>query len=196
MKFFDYLEEQLERAFVVVYTGRFCPPHNGHISVYKQLQQKFGADRVYILTSDKSSTSPLTFEQKVELFKMFGVKPNMIKKLNSAGYNGPAIMDTIGKPMTYGLIVAIGEKDQNRIATDRIKKDGTPGYFRRYVGKIELPASEGGYVFIIKNEMSGDNIINASAIREAIKNNDYNAVAGYLSKNIFEKAKEMFNAVS
>lgn len=40
--------------FVVIYGGRFQPPHPGHKGVYDFLVNKFGKDRVYIATSDKT----------------------------------------------------------------------------------------------------------------------------------------------
>ncbi len=190
MKFFDYLEEKMGQDFVVVYTGRFCPPHNGHINVFKKLQQKFGSDKVYILTSDKSSTSPLSFNEKVELFKMFGIDSSNIKQLNSSGYNGPAIIKSVGKTEMTGLIVAIGEKDKDRLKIDGLTKAGKSTYFKTFTGDVAELSSQTGYVFVIKNEMSGTKIISATTVREAIKDNNYKLVDEYLPEKIFNKAKE------
>ena len=51
---------------VVVYSGRFQPFHIGHYSTYKKLTQKFGKDKVFIGTSNKTAPgrSPLNFEEK------------------------------------------------------------------------------------------------------------------------------------
>ena len=194
MKFFDYLEGKIGSDFVVVYTGRFCPPHVGHLNVFKKLQQKFGDDKVFILTSDKSSTSPLSFDEKVELFKMYGVNPAFVKKMSSSGYNGPAIIKSVGKTEMSGLVVAIGEKDKDRLKIDGLTKAGSPTYFRTYTGEVSLPSSEAGYVFIIKNEMSGEKIISATTVREAIKDNNYEIVKEYMPEKIFNKAKEFLSS--
>ena len=191
MKFFDYLENKMDKEFVVAYTGRFCPPHKGHISVFRKLQDKFGKDHVYIITSDQSATSPFSFNEKVELFKMFGINPQFIKKMESSGYNAPAIMNAIGKPMTHGLVIAIGEKDKDRLRINQLTKTGKPTFFRTYVGEIDLPSTEAGYVFIIQNEMSSEKVISATSVREAMHNNNYESVKEYMPQEIFDKAKSM-----
>lgn len=68
------------KKVVVVYGGRFQPPHPGHVAVYKWLVSKFGADNVWISMSARTnfdpsngSVSPFTFDERkqmfVELFK-------------------------------------------------------------------------------------------------------------------------------
>lgn len=191
MKFFDYLEGKIDKSFVVAYTGRFCPPHNGHISVFKKLQAQFGADKVYIITSDKSVTSPFSFQQKAELFSLFGIDSQFVKKMESSGYNGPAIMNAIGKDLGNGLVVAIGEKDKDRLKIDGMTKTGKATYFKTYHGSVDETAETSGYVYVIKNEMSSKKVINASEVREAIQNNNYKSVKEYLPEEVFNKAKEM-----
>jgi len=61
---------------IVVYSGRFQPFHKGHYAAYQRLVSKFGADSVYIATSDKtdSGKSPFNFNDKKKIATtMFGV---------------------------------------------------------------------------------------------------------------------------
>jgi len=61
---------------VVVYSGRFQPFHLGHYSTYKKLVQKFGKDKVFIGTSNKtqSGRSPLNFKEKKSIAINFKLK--------------------------------------------------------------------------------------------------------------------------
>jgi hypothetical protein len=74
-------EEELKN-FVVVYAGRFQPFHKGHFATYQGLVKKFGKDKVYIGTSNKTDNqkSPFNFkEKKVIMTKMFGISSNKIE---------------------------------------------------------------------------------------------------------------------
>jgi cytidyltransferase-like protein len=57
------LEETELHNFVVVYSGRFQPFHKGHYATYQNLCKKFGKDRVFIGTSNKTDNkqSPFNF---------------------------------------------------------------------------------------------------------------------------------------
>ena len=102
---------------VVVYSGRFQPFHKGHYATYDNLVRKFGKDSVYIGTSNvtDSKKSPFNFkEKKAIMMKMFGIPSNKIVQIKN-----PYVPQEILKKYdsdTTGLIVVVGEKDQNRLS--------------------------------------------------------------------------------
>ena len=65
---------------IVVYYGRFQPPHLGHYAVYEKIASVFGSDNVYIGTSNKTDKvkSPLTFTWKKKLLTKMGVSSKNI----------------------------------------------------------------------------------------------------------------------
>ena len=190
MKFFDYLEA-IKDNYAVAYIGRFCPPHEGHLNVFRKLQSKFGDKNVYIITSDKSKTSQLSFAQKIELFKMYGINTGFVRKMEASGYNAPAIMQATGEPETKSLIVAMGAKDAERLVIDKPKKSGEPSYFTMYKGEVSEPSTKRGYVYIIPNETSNDKVISATQIRNAEK---YSDVKDIIPEGVFNKVKEFLHA--
>ena len=71
---------------VAIYAGRFQPYHRGHHSVYEMLVEKFGADRVFIGTSDKKvlPDSPFSFkDKKLIMSTMFGISKDHIIQTES-----------------------------------------------------------------------------------------------------------------
>ena len=69
------LFEQNKPRVVVTYPGRFQPWHSGHSGVFSQLQKKFGAENVFIATSNDQSSakSPFNFSDKYQLMTAAGV---------------------------------------------------------------------------------------------------------------------------
>jgi len=154
------LYEQTKPRIVVTYPGRFQPFHQGHAGVFAQLQKKFGAENVYILTSNDTSSakSPFNFSDKYQLMTAAGVPGNHIIETNSM-YSLPAEFD----PASTVFITAVGSPDADRLRPDSfLKKDkkdaegnvtkpaGSPGYYRTW-GKDRTPqtADEVGYVIVI-----------------------------------------------
>jgi cytidyltransferase-like protein len=123
------LEETTELTnFVVVYSGRFQPFHKGHYAAYQNLVKKFGKDRVYIGTSNKTDNqkSPFNFkEKKIIMTKMFGIPSNKIVEIK----NPYAPIEILKKydENTTGYITVVGEKDANRLGGK---------YFEKYTGKV------------------------------------------------------------
>ena len=54
---------------IAIYPGRFHPFHKGHQASYQYLQNQFGADNVFIGTSNVVAplTSPFSFEDKKQI---------------------------------------------------------------------------------------------------------------------------------
>jgi hypothetical protein len=124
---------------VVVYSGRFQPFHKGHYATYDNLVRKFGKDNVYIGTSNvtDSKKSPFNFkEKKAIMMQMFGIPSSKIVNIKNP-YAPEEILKKYDSDTT-GLIVVVGEKDQNRLSGK---------YFTPYKGKVEQGYLDKGYVY-------------------------------------------------
>jgi hypothetical protein len=138
---------------VVVYSGRFQPFHKGHYATYDNLVRKFGKDSVYIGTSNvtDSKKSPFNFkEKKAIMTNMFGIPSNKIVNIRNP-YAPEEILKKYDEDTT-GLIVVVGEKDQNRLSGK---------YFTAYKGKVTEPYLDRGYVYAspaTANPISGTDV--------------------------------------
>ncbi len=147
-------EEELKN-FVVVYSGRFQPFHKGHYATYQGLVKKFGKDKVYIGTSNKTDNqkSPFNFkEKKTIMTKMFGIPSNKIVEVKNP-YAPTEILKNFDENTT-GFITVVGEKDEQRLGGK---------YFEKYKGKIEVGYKDKGYVYASpaqSNAVSGTDVRN------------------------------------
>jgi len=147
-------EEELKN-FVVVYAGRFQPFHKGHFATYQGLVKKFGKDKVYIGTSNKTDNqkSPFNFkEKKVIMTKMFGIPSNKIVEVKNP-YAPTEILKNFDDTTT-GFITVVGEKDEQRLGGK---------YFEPYKGKVEFGYKDKGYVYASpaqSNAVSGTDVRN------------------------------------
>lgn len=100
---------------VAILPGRFQPFHRGHYEAYKYLVDKFGPDRVYIATSDKTEPgrSPFNFAEKQQIItKMFGIDPSRVVQTVSP-YKPVEITSQL--PPGTPVILGMGEKDASRM---------------------------------------------------------------------------------
>ena len=138
---------------VVVYSGRFQPFHKGHYATYDNLVRKFGKDSVYIGTSNvtDSKKSPFNFkEKKAIMMQMFGIPSSKIVNVKNP-YRPEEILNKYDSDTT-GLIVVVGEKDENRLSGK---------YFTPYKGKVEQGYLDKGYVYAspaTANPISGTDV--------------------------------------
>ena len=153
---------------IVVYSGRFQPFHKGHYATYENLVRKFGKDNVYIGTSNvtDSKKSPFNFnEKKAIMMKMFGIPSSKIVNVKNP-YAPEEILKKYDSDTT-GLIVVVGEKDQNRLSGK---------YFTPYKGKVEQGYLDKGYVYASpaqSNPISGTDVrywLSAGSSEERKKN--------------------------
>ena len=147
------LEADSINKVVVVYSGRFQPFHKGHYATYDNLVRKFGKDSVYIGTSNvtDSKKSPFNFkEKKAIMTNMFGIPSNKIVNIRNP-YAPEEILNKYDEDTT-GLIVVVGEKDENRLSGK---------YFTPYKGKVTEPYLDRGYVYAspaTANPISGTDV--------------------------------------
>ncbi len=162
---------------VVVYSGRFQPFHKGHYVAYQKLVSKFGANNVYIGTSDKTDggKSPFNFSEKKKIATtMFGVPADKFIQLKNP-YAPVEILNRFdGKTTQY--VAAVGEKDSSRLAGK---------YFKPYKDKAGYGYEEIGYTYIVPAEK---NPISGTDVRNGLGNKDIEK-----SKTFFLKAYPKFN---
>jgi hypothetical protein len=167
---------------VVVYSGRFQPFHRGHYASYQKLVNKFGADNVYIGTSNDTSgpKSPFNFSEKKKIATtMFGIPSNRFVKVNNP-YKPVEILSKFdGKTTQY--IAAVGEKDADRLQGK---------YFKPYKDKAGYGYDEIGYVYAVPaepNPISGTDVRNNLGSGDEKKSKKFFLTAyPKFDKNIFD----------
>ena len=176
------MDKPIIKKTIVVYSGRFQPFHKGHYAAYQKLVSKFGANNVYIGTSDKSDggKSPFNFKEKVVIMgKMFGIAPSKIVRVSNPYAPKEILSKFDGKTTAY--IAAVGDKDASRLAGK---------YFKPYNGKTGYGYDEIGYTYIIPSE---SNPISGTDVRKWLSSDD--------AEKLFLKAypkfdKEIFKMIT
>jgi hypothetical protein len=155
---------------IAIYAGRFHPFHKGHKASYDFLTKQFGADNVYIATSNAQAplTSPFSFEEKKKMAELTGVPADKIIQVKNP-YQAKEITSKLN-PEDTQLVFALSEKDIDRFTFT--KKDGTPGYIQPYPKNDAHLAlmDKHAYAFLtptVKFKVAGKNADSASAIRKA-----------------------------
>lgn len=162
---------------LVVYGGRFQPPHKGHLASYKHLTNKFG-DNVFMASADKAQgpKDPFSWEEKKKIALNMGVPAGKFIKVKSV-YNAESIQEAIPyNPDETVLILAVSQKDGDRLIsknTDEegyaLKKDGTRAAIQ-WLRKDAKPVSEGHIYAVVtptvEFEVLGRPVTGATQIRE------------------------------
>ena len=152
----EILTEEIKDV-VVVYAGRFQPFHKGHYGTYSHLVQKFGKDRVWIGTSNKSGgpKDPFNFlEKKKIMTTMFDIPSDKVVQVKNP-YNPTEVLSGFS-PKTTAFVTVVGEKDAQRLGGKYFKKFHSGAGFK--------PASgyeENGYVYaspMQANSISGTDV--------------------------------------
>lgn len=187
----ENLLEEDKKQMIAIFIGRFHPFHMGHHSVYERLVEKFGADRVFIGTSNKKELpeSPFSFEEKkLIMTTMFGIPEDRVVMIKSP-YAPREILDRFD-PDTP-VVVAISEKDKDRF-------DGQK-YYQELPEGDELEGYENTGYYIVAPEyqmelQNGQNV-SGTAIRSIFGNPDASTKAkrrlfgqmyGRVNREIFE----------
>ena len=167
---------------VVIYPGRFHPFHRGHKSSYDYLVKRFGADNVFVVSSDKQDpeTSPFSFSDKMDMMTKLGIPPGRIAQVKNP-YQAQEIKSEIDDPENTVLIFAVSEKDMagdDARFSFGAKKDGSPSYMQPMPadGKGMKPMTQHAYVAVtptVNFKVRGADANSASQIRkEYIAGND------------------------
>ena len=159
--------------YLVIYPGRFHPFHLGHKASYDYLVDKYGADAVYIATSDKQApvTSPFTYSDKVQMMTKLGVPASHIVKVKNP-YQATEITDNLGPEQKADtvLIFAVSAKDAERF-NFKPKKDGSPSYIQSLssAGKKLKPMTKAAYIDItptVNFQVRGKDASSATVVRQ------------------------------
>lgn len=130
--FISELFKSDNRKVLVIYPGRFQIFHKGHAAVYNHLSQQYGADSVFICTSNKVEPpkSPFSFDDKKKMMELTGVPSNHIV-YDAQPYQAKEFVAKFD-PINTILLFAVSKKD---MAEDprfqfKPKKDGSSSYFQ------------------------------------------------------------------
>lgn len=158
---------------IVIYPGRFHPFHLGHKASYDYLVDKYGADSVYIVTSDKQApvTSPFTYSDKVEMMTKLGVPASHIVKVRNP-YRADEIINDLTPEQkdNTALIFAVSQKDAERF-NFKPKRDGSASYMQPLPEKTKKlqPLTKSAYVELtptVNFRVQGQDANSATAIRQ------------------------------
>jgi len=160
---------------IVVYPGRFHPFHRGHKASYDYLVNKYGANSVFIATSDVQApmTSPFTYSDKVEMMTKLGIPASHVVKVKNP-YQAKEITGDLPDPENTALIFAVSEKDMTegdarfKFGT---KKNGDPSYMQPLPETLKKlqPLTKHAYVTVtptVNFKVKGVDANSASAIRQ------------------------------
>ena len=167
---------------VVIYPGRFHPFHRGHKASYNELVKQFGADSVYVVSSDLTAplTSPFAFADKRQMMSKLGIPSDKIVQVKNP-YQAHEVTRSVPDPENTVLIFAVSEKDmigdgaRFKFGT---KKDGTPSYMQPLPDNLKKaqPMTKHSYVTVtptVNFKVRGKDANSASEIRkEYIAGND------------------------
>lgn len=128
------LFENDNKQVLVIYPGRFQPFHKGHAQVYNYLAKQYGANNVYICTSDKVEPprSPFNFAEKVKMIALTGIDTSRVVQ-STQPYRAMEIVGKYDQQNTI-LLFAVSEKDmaEDPRFSFKPKKDGSPSYFQPF----------------------------------------------------------------
>ena len=166
---------------VVIYPGRFHPFHRGHKASYDYLVKQYGADNVFVVSSDKQDAdkSPFSFDDKLDMMTKLGIPPGRIARVKNP-YQAQEITKEIDDKDNTVLIFAVSEKDMSGPEARfnfKPKADGSQGYIQPIPdsGKLQ-PMSKHAYVAVtptVNFQVRGADANSASQIRkEYIAGND------------------------
>jgi predicted nucleotidyltransferase len=169
------INEKTTKESIVLYPGKFKPPHKGHFEVAKQLLNK--ADKVEILISGKE-VGGITAEQSKAIWELYnellggGLNIKIIQ-----GSPVKYVLDTIESNPNNHYIAVYGKGDEERYRN--IGKD--PRYMNAEV-------FNGGAISL------GDENISATNLRKAMIDKDIQAIKSMLPDGI--NAKEYIQTLA
>jgi hypothetical protein len=189
--------------YLVIYPGRFHPFHLGHKASYDWLTKQFGANAVYIASSDKqdADTSPFTYADKVKMATKLGVPSGHIQKVKNP-YQAAEITSALSdeEKANTVLVFAVSAKDAERF-NFKPKADGSPAYLQPLPAdkKGLAPMTQHGYVIVtptVNFRVRGADANSASQIRKLFKDgndNDRNQIIADLYGQPDAELRDIFD---
>jgi len=202
-KLTEAMDPEVKRK-IILYPGRFQPMGRHHAEVFKALQGKYGAEKVYIVTSNKVSPprSPLNFEEKKEIMIKHGIPESQILQVVSP-YRVGEIADQFDSEGDV-IIYAVGKKDMDESPRfknlDGKKRDGSPTYLRSYTKneKNLEPFENHAYITVaphISIKLPNGEEMSGSTLRDVMRNltpESFKEAMGWFDKNIYELLQSKF----
>jgi hypothetical protein len=163
----------MKNRIIALFPGRFQPFGKHHAAAFMWLQNKFGKENTYIVTSNKvdPEKSPFNFNEKKAIIELYGINTSHIIEVKNP--YSPAELYSQFDPETTSVVFMVGEKDMGEDPRFKIgpKKDGSPSFFQNYKGNENNlePLSKHGYLITAPHislkvpgygEMSGTEIRN------------------------------------
>lgn len=152
------------KTLIAIYPGRFQPFGMQHKVVYDWAAKKFGADKTFIATSDKSDNikSPFNFKEKKSIISLFNLSDKVVQVKNT--YNAEEILKQFD-PETTAVVYIVGEKDGNRLSAGK--------YFLPYSASnknLESYTKHGYYILGPKNKevIPGYGEMNGTSVRKVL----------------------------
>lgn len=138
---------------VVIFSGKFQPPHPGHISAVQLLHNEFPDADVYVEATEKIDgvDRPFSCDDKKEIFSLVGIGGIVYCVKMPYQYTEAQNLLNLKLDQTI-LIYAVGEKDMidDQRFKFKPKRDGNPSYLRPFPADGNfLPASRHGYCFTV-----------------------------------------------
>jgi len=174
------LLERLERKLpAVIYGGRFQPFHRGHFAVYKHLCKVFGADSVWIATSNKvnfdeakGDVSPLTFEERKEVMvRLYGIDSDHVVQCKNPTFSPAEVLKLYKGPTV--CVMAVGSKDTDRYQSAKYferyptTSHGKPLPFERVEDRLNTISGEDATMYYIASD-SHVGHLSGTKIRDAL----------------------------
>lgn len=145
---------------LVTYSGRFQPFGPHHYSAYKYLCERFGADFVWITTSNKIQypESPFSFIEKQQIITaMFDISVSRVVQVKNP-YD-PAEIVIPEKQGDNAFITALSQKDANRLDNSK--------YFKTYQEGTRIESMDKkGYIIVIPEFKHNDEEISGTILRK------------------------------
>jgi hypothetical protein len=163
-------KDRLTYKTVGIMSGRFQPPHIGHMRAWEWLYDKF--DSAFIATSDVVDTlrSPFNFNEKKTMMLQAGVPVDNIIHVKSP-YIASEIVDTF-EPDSTVVIFAVSQKDMTNDPRFNFqpKKDGSASFLQSYTDNTQnlLPVNKHAYVVVLPTfefDVAGSPTHSATEIR-------------------------------
>lgn len=197
---------------IVIYPGKFQPPHRGHYGVYKQLRQRFGLD-VFIAIKDRTPTpdNPLNSREIEHVWTQHKVPATHI--IFTENWKHPVEIFNMVSPEHTIAIFALSKGEieplSRRKTTDEdgkemwTKLDGTPEYFQPHRGHETnmKPLSKHGYVVVADDIKVAGQPISTKNVREVLGSHKYsdenkkkffNWAFGWFNQGIYQMLSQKF----
>jgi hypothetical protein len=175
---------------IAVYPGRFQPMAKHHAETFRWLQDKYGIDNTFIVTSGKVDPprSPFSFEEKQKIINAHGFD-NVVQVRSP--YRPVELLQDYDEEDT-AVIFLLGEKDAERLSRGK--------YFQKLDGEPAEPFKDRGYVLVAPHlsiPTSNGLELSGTAARGILSKGDkdqFQNIMGFWDEDIYNMIKNKLKA--